>query len=99
MEDKRVEEMEKILNESQKLAQEVKEKLNELKENQENYKKLVEYYYSEEREYDISLDENGSLPKDITTAVLGEDYIYDLMTDYHYLAIDMLEIGTDILKN
>ena len=59
---------------------------------------LAAYYGSEEWFADRAADEAGELPADLVRGVLGEDLPYNLLVDYHDLAIRMLEIATHALK-
>lgn len=96
---KHIIEMEEILNKHEKLVSDLSEFLEVMDKNKEEYKKLIEYYYSEKRNQDLKDDENGLIPKHIKRGVLSEDEIYNLMADYYYLGIKLLELGTFFVKN
>ena len=59
---------------------------------------LERYYGSEEWHRHRSADDHGELPAGLPRGVLSEDAIYDLLSDNHELAIQMLETAAQILK-
>lgn len=93
----RINEMEKILNKQEKFVKEMEEILKKYEMNFKDFVKLRTYYYSDEYEEDLKLDEEGKLD-DIDRGVLSEDSIYDLMSDYFSTGLRMIELGTDTLK-
>lgn len=72
--------------------------LNTMKKSLVEYEKLVEYYYSDQRDKDLEADQKGEIPKNLKRAVLSEDEIYNMMISYRENAIEMLEIATAMLK-
>lgn len=90
--------MEDILNNHQHKVDEIYNNLEYIENHQEEYKSLIEYYYSEQRNQDLKDDENNLIPKTLNRGVLSEDAIYNLMTDYYELSVKMLEVATEILK-
>lgn len=69
-----------------------------LKKSLVEYEKLIEYYYSEQRNKDLEADQRGEIPSNLKRAVLSEDEIYNMMIGYQENAIEMLEIATAMLK-
>ncbi|KAA9220513.1 DUF4298 domain-containing protein [Aerococcus loyolae] len=61
--------------------------------------KLSDYYGSEEWYRDFEASNQGALPSDLKCGVLSEDQVYNLLTDNYDLAIRMLEIATQVIKN
>lgn len=90
--------MEDILNGHQHKVDEIFENLNYIENHKEEYKSLIEYYYSEQRNQDLKDEENNLIPKTLNRGVLSEDAIYNLMTDYYDLSLKMLEVAAEILK-
>ena len=60
---------------------------------------LGAYYGSPEWFLDLEADEAQLLPADLKRGVLSEDAAYNLLMDYHDLALRMLELATRALKN
>lgn len=92
-------EMEKILTSYRKQLNELEYSLESLEQSLEAYKKLISYYYSEQRDLDLEDDRNHLIPDDLNRGVLSEDEIYDLMGEHHELAIKMMEVALAMLKN
>ena len=90
---KRVEEMEKIMDKSADIFRELNMVLDKLEDNLSDYKKLDEYYSSENWFLD-----NGVLPQDLKCGVLSEDGAYNLFGENHELAIRMVEIAAKMLR-
>lgn len=90
--------MENIMNSQQETINKLEQILQDLELQQQNYQKLIKYYYSEQRNQDLEDDENNLIPKDLCRGVLSEDAIFDLMSDYRQAALHMLEVATSMLK-
>ena len=95
---KRVEEMEKIMDKSTDIFKELDAVLDKLEENLADYKKLDEYYSSENWFLDVEDFNNGVLPQDLKCGVLSEDGAYNLFGENHELAIRMVEIAAKMLR-
>lgn len=94
---KRINKMEEILVKQEKFVKKFGKLLDEYKENFLEFEELERYYYSDEYMEDLELDEEGKL-EDISRGVLSEDSVYDLISDYYNIGINMLELGTETLK-
>lgn len=90
--------MENIMVQQQENLQKLNNILQEVENNQEDYQKLLAYYYSEQRNQDLLDDEHNLIPQNLHRGVLSEDEIFDLIGDYRQVAIRMLEVATSILK-
>ena len=86
---KRIEEMEKIMDKSTDIFNKLNAVLDKLCENLPDYKKLDEYYSSQDWFSDVE-DSNNNL--------LREDGAYNLFGDNHELAIRMVEIAAKMLR-
>ena len=95
---KRVEEMEKIMDKSADIFRKLNIVLDKLEENLSDYKKLDEYYSSENWFLDVEDFNNGVLPQDLKCGVLSEDGAYNLFGENHELAIKMVEIAAKMLR-
>ena len=95
---KRVEEMERIMDKSADIFKELDAVLDKLEENLADYKKLDEYYSSENWFLDVEDFNNGVLPQDLKCGVLSEDGAYNLFGENHELAIRMVEIAAKMLR-
>lgn len=96
---KKIKEMEEILNKNSKAVEEFRQALEKFKESQKDYKKLSDYYSSQEYMDDLDESNQGKIDPEISQGIFSEDLVYDLLGDNYYLAVDMLELATDIIKN
>ena len=94
----RIQKMEQFLNESTGIIQEFSAVFERFLQCQAGIEQLKQYYGSEEWYQDLEAYDNKQLPKGLKCGVLSEDLIYDMLMDYHKLAIQMLETGTGIVK-
>ena len=94
----RINRYEDILSKSTKTINDVKKSLNALKKLEPDIEYLNNYYGSDEWYQDINDDNLGLLPKNIKKGILSEDAIYNLLMDNKEIAIEMLELATNILK-
>ncbi|MBS4750935.1 DUF4298 domain-containing protein [Carnobacteriaceae bacterium zg-ZUI78] len=96
---KRIEYMENVLDKQINDLQQLEKCLDVLDKDYSHYQELIAYYYSDERNTDLTLDDTNQLPKTLKRGVLSEDAIYNMMADRHELLIRMLETATKWLKN
>lgn len=96
---KRVEEMEKLLDECASAVRDLSAQLERMEALKSSMTKLYKYYGSEKWHNDRDADVRGELPNDLRRGVLSEDLIYDNITDTRDAAIKMLELGTDMLRD
>lgn len=92
-------EMEDIRTNYEKQLKEMEHVLDYIEKHLGDYRKLIHYYYSEQREKDLEDDENKLIPEELKRGVLSEDEIYDLMGDYHDMAVRMMEVALSMIKN
>lgn len=93
-----ISEFEEILDAQTRIKNNLEKALREFEDSKESYKRLIEYYYSDERYEDLEADDRGEIPSNLKRGVLSEDEIYNLLSDYHELTLKMLEISTFMLK-
>lgn len=93
---KHITKYENILNDHLKTIKKLEKWLNKA-ENLE-YKELIEYYYSDQRDRDLKDDSKGKIPENLPRGVLSEDGIYNMIMDYKDIAFKMLEVATKMLK-
>lgn len=93
-----ISEMEAILDAHTHKLQTLHTLLDELTALSDDYHRLLDYYYSEQREQDLDDDAAGCIPAQLKRGVLSEDAIYDLVTDNQACCIQMLELATSYLK-
>lgn len=91
--------MEAILDIHSRKIKELNELLDYLSHNQDKYNKLMEYYYSDQRQQDLKDDQSGLIDQKLKRAVLSEDAIYNLLADNYQCCIKMLELSTGYLKH
>ena len=77
--ERRISEMEAILDEALRRIDNAKKAPEELLEYQSEISKLDEYYSGSDWKNDLALDEEGLLPGDLKRGVLSEDGIYDML--------------------
>ncbi|MDU7163858.1 MAG: DUF4298 domain-containing protein [Anaerococcus vaginalis] len=95
----KIKEMEEILNKNSKAVKDFRKALEKFRESQKDYRKLSAYYSSEEYMRDLDESNKGKIDPKISQGIFSEDLVYDLLGDNYYLAVDMLELATDIIKN
>ncbi|MDU4378372.1 MAG: DUF4298 domain-containing protein [Anaerococcus vaginalis] len=95
----KIKEMEEILNKNTKEVEDFRKALEKFKNSQKDYKKLSDYYSSEEYMKDLEESNQGKIDPEISQGIFSEDLVYDLLGDNYYLAVDMLELATEIIKN
>ena len=91
----RIRQMETSLNAIRQAARDLQAQLEQLKACGQAAKDLYAYYGSE----DWYQDREAELPEGMQAGVLSEDAVYDSITELRDTAFDMLELGTDVLKN
>ena len=79
---KRIERMERILDEGKMVVDNINRALEEYKHIQSEIKELQNYYENGGWMEDFKDDEAGKLPKDLKRGVLSEDSIYNFLSDY-----------------
>jgi len=94
MDKNRIEKMEEYLNITNLNIKELKKSINKFKKNKKKTYELSNYYGSNEWYTDRENFDNS-----IKAGVLNEDIPYDTLLELHSLAIDLITLGTDILKN
>lgn len=95
---KRISEMEKILNDHNDLIEKLREAIEKFADHQDEYRKLSDYYSSETYFEDLERYDRGEIPEDLPCGVLSEDAVFDLFGENYNVAIDMLELATEVLK-
>ena len=95
----RINNYEQILNNSNKIIKNLEKAINDLNNIQSDIKSLNNYYGSNEWYQDVNDDNLGLLPKDLNKGILSEDAIYNLLISNKEVAIELLEVATNILKN
>lgn len=92
-------ELNDIFNDHKKVIEELRKALNSFEDHQEKYKKLVNYYYSENFPKDMDASNRGEIGEDVNQAILSEDAIYDLMGDNYYMGLALLEAANDTIQD
>lgn len=92
-------ELNDIYDNHKKVIEDLKKTLEAFEDHQEEYKKLVSYYYSDQFTKDMDASNRGEIEDDINQAVLSEDAIYDLMGDNYYIGLALLEAANDVLQD
>ena len=90
----RIAQMESHLDNVVSHTNKLQDQLNALQAMRAHAKTLFSYYGSEAWYADRDL----TLPEGFKAGVLSEDSVYDAITDLRDVAFQMLELGTDILK-
>ncbi|AQS53343.1 hypothetical protein BW727_100951 [Jeotgalibaca dankookensis] len=95
----RVKRMQAELVQAEQHVKQFEEALKEFKEGQVIIKKVANYYGSNDWYADREAHEGKRMEVNYNTSILGEDEPYDLLITNQQLAIQMLEIATDMIKN
>lgn len=95
----RIQEMEKCLDASEKAISKLSEALSAFEEVQAQYRRLSDYYGSDQWMQDFEDDEAGKLPRDLKRGVLSEDAVYDLLTENRELLVWMLRLVIGALES
>lgn len=66
---------------------------------QEEYKKLIAYYYSDEITADNEVYRAGQFSENEDAYVLSEDGIYDLISEHFNLAKQMLRLASSMISD
>lgn len=90
---KRIEHMENILGDHQDVTDRFADSLEEFKESYKRYIELSNYYSSAEYLDDLQLEDEGKIPEDMSTAVLAEDYVYDLIGENRNILIELIKLA------
>ena len=91
--------METILDDHQALIDQLEPLLKAFSEHQKEYRQLADYYSSQQFLTDFDEANSPDFPKDIKCGVLSEDAVFNLLTENHQIALQMLEIALNILKD
>ena len=94
----RIQEMERCLDDSEKAIRALSEALSVFEDVLTSYRKLTEYYGSDQWMQDYEDDVAGKLPRDLKRGVLSEDAVYDLLTENRELMVRMLRMVTGALQ-
>lgn len=89
----------KIYENHKKVIDELKISLQKFEDHQEEYKKLVTYYYSDNFTKDMDSSNRGEIGDEINQSILTEDAIYDLMGENYYTGLVLLDIANDIIQD
>ena len=73
---------------------ELKKIINKINKDKKKIYEVANYYGSEEWYKD-----RDNFDYSIKASILSEDIPYDVLIDLHKIAIKMIELGTDLLKN
>ena len=95
---KRIQKMQANLEALEDVTERFETVLDELETKQEMLQELSRYYGEEEWYEDIQSYTEGKLPEGQSYSVLGEDPVFDLLTNNYKLAIRLLETATHIIK-
>ena len=94
MDKNRITKMEEYLDLTKNTINDINKAIKQVKKNKKKIYELSNYYgsndwYTDRENYDNS----------IKAGILSEDLPYDTLIELHSLAIDLISLGTDILKN
>lgn len=91
--------MESILNNANDLMIEMQNIQEKWRTLQPEIQQLIAYYQSEKWQQDYIADEQGLIPTNMPRGVLGQDYIYDMITTQHSLALDWIKLSVAVLES
>lgn len=96
---KKIEQMEKIMNEQEDLLNMLNILLDEFESKQDEFAELIKYYTSDEWFEDNELMQKNKLPKDLACGVLTEDGAYNVIGGNLHTGLRLVEIANRILKD
>ena len=94
----RVAEMEKLLASQRAELAAMQKALRTFESSQRDYQRLVKYYYSRHYVEDNRRFDRGELTALSSAEVLTEDAVYDLMGENYELALELLELATNLIR-
>ena len=94
MDKNRITKMEEYLDLTKNTINDINKAIKQLKKNKKKIYELSNYYGSNDWYTDRENFDNS-----IKAGILSEDLPYDTLIELHSLAIDLISLGTDILKN
>lgn len=94
----RVQNMQAALEEAEILVKKFEDALKDFEKGQAIIKKVSDYYGHEDWFKDKQVHEDKRFEVDYNTSILGEDEPFYLLVANQQLAIEMLEIATDMIK-
>ncbi len=90
--------MDKYLAATRKAVDRLSEALGDYEDVQVVMRELLDYYDSDLWMNDIEDDEQGRLPADLSSGVLSEDAVYNLLEDNHDIMVRMLKVITELTE-
>ncbi len=94
MDKNRITKMEEYLDLTKNTINDINKAIKQFKKNKKRIYELSNYYGSNDWYTDRENFDNS-----IKAGILSEDLPYDTLIELHSLAIDLISLGTDILKN
>lgn len=94
MDKDRITKMEEYFDLTNNNIKNLRKSINNFKKNKKKIYEVSNYYGSNDWYNDKDLFDNS-----IKAGILSEDLPYDSLVELHRLAIDLISLGTDILKN
>ncbi len=94
MDKNRITKMEEYLDLTKNTINDINKAIKQFKKNKKKIYELSNYYGSNDWYTDRENFDNS-----IKAGILSEDLPYDTLIELHSLAIDLISLGTDILKN
>ena len=94
MDKNRITKMEENLDLTKNTINDINKAIKQFKKNKKKIYELSNYYGSNDWYTDRENFDNS-----IKAGILSEDLPYDTLIELHSLAIDLISLGTDILKN
>ena len=94
MDKNRITKMEEYLDLTKNTINDINKDIKQFKKNKKKIYELSNYYGSNDWYTDRENFDNS-----IKAGILSEDLPYDTLIELHSLAIDLISLGTDILKN
>ena len=95
---KRIQEMEKLLNESREALDAYDKALQDFKSVQEKIGKLEAYYTSKKWIKDFEDYEAGKIPKQLPCGVLSEDAVYNLLMENRDLILEIMDLMKEHIR-
>ena len=94
----RIPEMEAVYQEAEAAVAAYEAALVALRKKMTVLQTMSDYYGSEDWFLDLDYEEREGLPEGMTSGVLSEDGVYNILTDIFRLGIESIELGTQLVQ-
>lgn len=95
----RIRDMEERMNRYASALRQLEEALELVTREQDTYKQLRDYYMDPSYMKDVAFSNDADFPSGVACGVLSEDLLYNLLDDHTNLAVEMIDLASQMLKH